>query len=118
MLDRLVWPPADRRDIGGMVVELETLAAYMTVDTEILNRAMGQIRDRRAIGGIELLDGLARRGLLKPEEFSGSNWHNAVGFALDRDPQGVSAWLMANPGSPVRTQVAEIHARRTEGAPE
>lgn len=108
MFDRILWSGANRRNAASLARDLENLMTLFPDDADWTTRGMGQIRDRKVTGGIELLDELARGPVYKGKEFSQRQWNSAVDFALQRDPAAVDRWLVENPDSPIHPQVRQM----------
>ncbi|MBX3741929.1 MAG: hypothetical protein KF712_13115 [Akkermansiaceae bacterium] len=112
LFDRILWSGANRRNAASLARDLESLITTFPDDADWTTRGMGQIRDRKVTGGIELLDELARGPVFKGKEFSQRQWNSAVDFALQRDHAAVDRWLKENPDSPIHAQVLEMAERK------
>ena len=112
MFDRILWSGANRQNAASMVRDLEQLASVFPHEEDWLTRGMGQIRDRKTIGGIELLDELSRSPVFKDKPITQRQWNSAVDFALQRDPSAVDKWLAENPTSPIHPTVQEMTERK------
>ena len=112
MFDRILWSGANRQNAASMVRDLEQLAEIFPHEEDWLTRGMGQIRDRKTIGGIELLDELSRSPVFKDKPITQRQWNSAVDFALQRDPAAVEKWLTDNPTSPIHQTVQEMTDRK------
>lgn len=112
MFDRILWSGANRQNAASMVRDLEQLASVFPHEEDWLTRGMGQIRDRKTIGGIELLDELSRSPVFKDKPITQRQWNSAVDFALQRDPAAVEKWLAENPSSPIHPTVQEMTERK------
>lgn len=110
VFDRAVWAGANQTNAAVMVRDLEQLAAIMPIDEGWISRAMGQIRDRKVTGGIDLLDQIARNPALKEIPLSDGVWHSAVGHALQRNRESVATWLENHPDSPIHDSVAAMYS--------
>lgn len=112
VFDRIIWSGANRRNSSSMVRDLEGLSSVVAIDENWIVRSMGQIRDRKVTGGIDLLDGVSRSPTLKNQPITQRMWNSAVDFALQRDPSSVERWLQENPDSPIHVQVREMAERK------
>ncbi len=112
LFDRILWSGANRRNAASLARDLESLITTFPDDADWTTRGMGQIRDRKVTGGIELLDELARGPVFKGKEFSQRQWNSAVDFALQRDHAAVDRWLQENPDSPIHAQVQEMAEKK------
>lgn len=112
VFDRILWSGANRRNAASMVKDLEGLSSVVTIDENWISRSMGQIRDRKATGGIELLDEMSRSPILKDQPITQRLWNSSVDFALQRDRGAVDKWLADNPDSPIHAQVLEMVERK------
>lgn len=111
VFDRLLWSGANRQNAVSMVTDLERLSTVMPIDEGWIVRGMGQIRDRKTTGGIELLDQLAQSPVFKNQQLTDRAWVSAVDFAIKRNPAAVGSWLAANPNSPIHQKVAETYGQ-------
>lgn len=111
VFDRLLWSGANRLNAKSMVSDLERLSNVMPVDEGWIVRSMGQIRDRKTTGGIDLLDQIARSPVLGSYPLTENAWDSGVGFALQRDRNAVEEWLEKNPDSPIHSKVEEMYSR-------
>lgn len=109
--DKAMWGGANQTNAQVMVADMERLSSIIALDESWINRGMGQIRDRKATGGIELLDQIARSPKLKGIPLGESTWENAVGTALQRDQKAVEDWLSKNPDSPIHPMVSSMVAK-------
>ncbi len=116
LFDRILWSGANRRNATSLARDLENLMTTFPDDTDWTTRGMGQIRDRKVTGGIELLDELARGPVFKGKEFSQRQWNSAVDFALQRDHAAVDRLLAENPDSPIHAQVREMAEKKAAQA--
>ena len=112
LFDRILWSGANRHNAASMVRDLEHLSSIFPAEDDWMTRGMGQIQDRRTIGGIELLDELSRSPVFKDRPFTQRQWNSAVDFALQRDPAAVDQWLAENPASPIHQTVQEMTERK------
>lgn len=112
LFDRILWSGANRQNAASMVRDLEQLSGVFPHEEDWLTRGMGQIRDRRTIGGVELLDELSRSPVFKDRPITQRQWNSAVDYALQRDPTAVDKWLVENPGSPIHPTVLEMAERK------
>lgn len=80
----------------------------MPINEAMINRGMGQIRDRKITGGIELIDQIVRSPSLNGITLGKTVWENAVGHALQRDEKAVADWLSKNPDSPIHSVVSSM----------
>lgn len=111
VFDKAMWGGANQTNAKVMVADMERLSSIMPIDESIITRGMGQIRDRKTTGGIELLDQIARSPKLNGIPLGESTWENAVGTALQRDEEAVEDWLSKNPDSPIHSTVSSIVAK-------
>ena len=95
-------------DAKVMVADMERLSSIMPINEAWINRGMGQIRDRKTTGGIELLDQIARSPKLSGIPLGESVWENAVGHAMQRDAKAVADWLSKNPDSPIHAVISSM----------
>jgi hypothetical protein len=116
VFDRAIWSGANQTHADIMVRDLEQLSTIMPIDESWIGRAMGQIRDRKVTGGIDLLDQLAGSTTLKEIPLSDGLWQGAVGYALQRNRTAVATWLEEHPNSPIHETVAAMFSG--EGAVE
>jgi hypothetical protein len=112
IFDRVLWSGANRRNASSMVRDLEGISPYVTIDENWISRSMGQIRDRKVTGGIDLLDELSRSPALRNQPITPRLWNSAVDFALQRDRAAVDRWLEENPDSPIHAQVLEMAEKK------
>jgi hypothetical protein len=112
IFDRVLWSGANRRNASSMVKDLEGISPYVTIDENWISRSMGQIRDRKITGGIDLLDEISRSPILKDQPITPRLWNSAVDFALQRDRGAVDKWLEEHPDSPIHAQVREMAERK------
>jgi hypothetical protein len=108
VFDRAIWSGANQTHAGTMVRDLEQLSGIMPIDEIWITRAMGQIRDRKVTGGIDLLDQIAGSTVLKDIPLSDGVWQEAVGHALQRNREAVATWLESHPDSPIHQSVAAM----------
>jgi len=108
IFDRILWSGANRLNASAMTKDLEVLSSVVEIDENWIVRSMGQIRDRKPIGGIELLDQIARNPTLKDVPLTDRAWNSAVKFALERNRAAVSTWLQDNTDSPIYERVAQM----------
>ena len=108
VFDRAIWSGANQTHAGIMVRDLEQLSTIMPIDETWINRAMGQIRDRKVTGGIDLLDQIASSNTLKDIPLSDGVWQGDVGHALQRNRAAVETWLENHPNSPIHDTVTEM----------
>lgn len=106
VFDKAMWAGANQKNAKVMVADLERLASIMPLDAKWINRGMGQIRDRKVTGGIELLDQIARSPTLSRIPLGEREWWSAVGDAMERDPEAVARWLSENTDSPIHAEVS------------
>ena len=110
VFDKAMSGGANQTNAPVMVADMERLSSIMTLDESWINRGMGQIRDRKTTGGIELLDQIARSPKLNGITLGESVWENAVGHALKRDAAAVTDWLSKNPDSPIHSVLSSMVA--------
>jgi hypothetical protein len=108
VFDKLAWSGANQTNAKSMVGDLQRLSSVVPIDENWIVRSMGQIRDRKATGGIELLDQIARNPTLKDVPLTDRAWNSAVKFALERNPAAVGTWLQNNTDSPIHQKVAQM----------
>jgi hypothetical protein len=108
VFDKAMWAGANQTNAMVMVADMERLQSIMPINEALINRGMGQIRDRKITGGIELLDQIARSPTLNRIPLGEAAWSNAVGHALQRDPAAVAKWLAENPDSPIHPVVSSM----------
>ena len=108
VFDKSMWAGANQTNAKVMVADMERLSSIMPIDESWINRGMGQIRDRKSTGGIDLLDQIARSPKLNGIPLGESVWENAVGHAMQRDAKAVADWLAKNPDSPIHEMVSSI----------
>jgi hypothetical protein len=108
IFDRAIWSGANQTHADTMVRDLEQLSTIMPIDEAWITRAMGQIRDRKVTGGIDLLDQIAGSTTLKEIPLSDDVWQEAVGHALVRNREAVATWLENHPDSPIRETVTAM----------
>jgi hypothetical protein len=108
VFDKTLWPAANQLNASAMVSDLERLAAIMPINEDWIKRGMGQIRDRKITGGIELIDQISRSPTLNGIPLGETVWTNAVGHALQRNPSAVADWLKQNPDSPIHSVVSSM----------
>ncbi|HSP44210.1 MAG TPA: hypothetical protein VLO11_15145 [Luteolibacter sp.] len=108
VFDKVMWAGANQSNASVMVADMERLASVVPIDEAWIDRSMGQLRGRKTIGGIELLDQIARSPALSRIPLGESTFSNAVDDALRRDPAAVARWLAANPDSPIHSEVSSM----------
>ncbi len=108
VFDKLIWSGANQHNAVSMTGDLERISSVVSIDENWIVRSMGQIRDRKPVGGIELLDQISRNPSLKDIPLGNRAWNSAVRYAMEKDRGAVASWIEANPTSPIYGRVVEM----------
>ncbi len=107
--DKVMSQSITQTSTATMVADLERFSAVMPVTENLIQRSLQQLRERKPVAGIELLDQVSRSQVMQGQPVSDQLWDSSIRFALARDRNSVADWLAKNSGSGAYQRVYDAY---------
>jgi len=118
VFDKLMSQSISQTSAPTMAADLEKLSAVMPLPEALVQRGLHQLRERRPVAGIELLDRISGSTAFKDQPVSEQMWESTIVMALQRDRNGVADWLAKNGTSASYQRISAAYQRPVEELPQ
>jgi hypothetical protein len=99
VFDKMMSQSITQASAPTMAADLERLSAVMPVPETLIQRSLSQLRERKPVAGIDLLDRISTSPSFKDQPVSEQMWESTIVTALAKDRNSVADWLAKNSGS-------------------